>query len=232
MKTLSMISLALPCIVYSISVSGYKEETHARISTFAAIQSALARDPNLLPRLGLDPWGTNQKFPNNVGDLRDIRGLFQFGATFEDSGTRALNHFYDPLSSQPLTIAGVSLPNHTSPDWALEDTAEINGTAGVGGQDFSYRDARTYFYQALTDTTEAERGNYFGLMFQTLGQVIHHIQDMAQPQHVRNDAHLDQGGVEIFGLQLNPLYNPRLYESYTNGVRNTLPYVGTQSTPL
>ena len=28
-------------------------------------------------------------------------------------------------------------------------------------------------------------------MFQTLGHVVHHLQDMAQPQHVRNDMHLD-----------------------------------------
>src|SRR5205085_6912294 len=54
---------------------------------------------------------------------------------------------------------------------------------------------------------------------------------MAQPQHVRNDAHLDKG-FEILGMQLNPLFNPSLYESYTNNVRNSLPYVGTQSAPL
>lgn len=44
---------------------------------------------------------------------------------------------------------------------------------------------------------------------------MHHLQDMAQPQHVRNDAHLDLGDVEVAGYQLNPLYNPSLYEVWT-----------------
>src|SRR6185312_13738823 len=63
--------------------------------------------------------------------------------------------------------------------------------------------------------------------FQTLGQVIHHLQDMAQPQHVRNDPHLVLSSVQLVvacaasvldpvlcGLILYNL-NPSLYERYT-----------------
>jgi len=233
MKLSTMLNtvLAIAYVIFPASVNGYKEETHARISTFAATQSALSLNPSLLLKVGLLPWARNQEFPNSFGDSKDIRGLLQFGATFEDSGARALNHFYDPLSNRPLTVFGVSLANYASPDWALEDVQEINGTFGVGAQEFSYRDARRYFHQALTSSSDADRQKYFGLTFQTLGQVIHHLQDMAQPQHVRNDPHLDQGR-EVLGIQLNPLYNPSLYELYTNNVRNSLPYVGTQSAPL
>ena len=70
--------------------------------------------------------------------------------------------------------------------------------------------------------------------FQTLGQVIHHIQDMAQPQHTRNDQHLDLGlttGQTIGFCVVSPticatyfaIKNPSLYESYTNDVRGKLP---------
>src|SRR5205823_14876972 len=52
-----------------------------------------------------------------------------------------------------------------------------------------------------------------------------------QPQHVRNDPHLDQGSIEVLGLQLNPVYNPSLYEAYTNNVRDSLPYEGPLSAP-
>ena len=209
----------------------YKEETHAEISAAAAKRSVLTQDSRTLPRLGLEPLTRDQQFPNSPGDPQTILELLQFGATFEDSGVRALNHFYDPMSSQPLTVPGIPLFNHTSPDWALEDFGEIDGTLGVGAQTFSYRDARKYFYSALTASTASERQKNFGLMFQTLGQVIHHLQDMAQPQHVRNDAHMDWGR-EVGGIQLNPLYNPSLYEAYTNDVRFSLPYAGPPSSPL
>ena len=43
--------------------------------------------------------------------------------------------------------------------------------------------------------------------------IIHHIQDMAQPQHVRNDAHCngDLEGVACYGF-----HNPSHFEIYTN----------------
>jgi hypothetical protein len=72
-----------------------------------------------------------------------------------------------------------------SPDWVLEDNGEVDG------QEFSYRNAREHFYKALTSPLLSDREENWGKLFQTLGQIIHHLQDMAQPQHVRNDAHLD-----------------------------------------
>ncbi len=42
---------------------------------------------------------------------------------------------------------------------------------------------------------------------------------MAQPQHVRHDAHCNL-------IACGPLYNPSLYESYTNEVRSNLEVSG------
>lgn len=38
-----------------------------------------------------------------------------------------------------------------------------------------------YFHVALTMEEEEDRREQFGLLFRSLGHVIHHIQDMAQP---------------------------------------------------
>jgi len=120
------------------------------------------------------------KFKNTDGKDRNISELIGDGSNFEDNLPRPLNHFYDPLHDAPL--AG----GHKSPDWALEQPAEI------AEQEFSLKDAGDYLYRALTLPSLQERKQYFGRTFETLGHIIHHLQDMAQPQHVRNDAHCDQ----------------------------------------
>lgn len=133
-----------------------------------------------------------QQFPNSDGIPKSIIKLIQDGAAFEDEGLRALSHFFNPVTNKQLDTAGISLINNTSPDWALEDNGDIILNLAFP-QKFSYKDARQYFYEALTTVDNIERNKKMGLSFQTLGQVIHHVQDMAQPQHVRNDAHLDKG---------------------------------------
>jgi hypothetical protein len=99
----------------------------------------------------------------------------------ESSIDRPTHHFFDvQRSGNGLTLAGGS----PAPSWALDDNA-----AG-GANDFSVVDARMYQLRALTAPTTAERGRNAALMFRALGQVVHVLQDMAQPQHTRNDPHL------------------------------------------
>lgn len=181
----------------------YEIETHADMSTNAARTSVLA-DLQFLRTLGLKYpiEAEQQKFPSPQNTYETILNLVRQGARFEDSAPRPLNHFYDPLYDRPLGIG------ERSPDWALEDRRSITGQA------YSHRDAREYMYRALSMITEAERHRHFGLLFQTLGQVIHHVQDMAQPQHVRNDAHCDRW------YCLGTAHDPSLYEKYTDQNRN------------
>ncbi len=213
-------------LVWPLHSEAYKELTHALISESAANRSVL-RDQNKLNQLGLlYPIASDaQKFPNQIqgdelapnGDA-SILNLIKGGAIHEDADPRALNHFFDPLNNAPLTILGFSFFANSSPDWALEDNGSIQS------QDNSYKDARQYLFYALTASTKPERDASWGLTFRSLGQVIHHLQDMAQPQHVRNDAHLDKYS-KIVGLP-NPLYNPSEYEIYTHDkdVQPNLPY--------
>ena len=171
------------------TASAYEIQTHGNLSKAAYDQSGLNKDPQLFLNLGLK---SSNKFPNSQDpELRTIKELIADGANFEDNVTltnlRPINHFFDPISGDAL----LPLIAKPSPSWALEDRGQINGFIGIFGvQKYSFADARGYLFKALSSPLEADRNKNFGLTFQTLGHVIHHVQDMAQPQHVRLDSHL------------------------------------------
>lgn len=207
MKNLTNFTL-LPLLLISGLLWAYEPKiTHRDLSAKAVSKSALNTDATLLPNLGLQPFPQNQLFSNKT-----IEEAFRDGAVSEDNNSRALNHFYDPYKDRSLTVLSVSV-GKKSPDWSLEDTGDI------AEQLVSYKDARKYFYDALTtnDPTltakvnETIRNGYWGLVFGNLGHTIHHIQDMAQPQHVRNDQHCDLGFFSCGGI----FYNPSRYERYS-----------------
>ena len=176
---------------FSQSAQAYKEATHEKLSEAAVLASRLNSSPSLLVGLGLKPFSA-QTFPNAKGEPRRISELVEGGAHDEDEFPRSRHHFFNPVRGEAL-VAGKAL-GYTSPDWAIEDRGQISGffDSVAADQKFSYRDAQRYFYLGLTKSVPEDRGQNFGKMFQALGQVIHHVQDMAQPQHVRNDLHLDQ----------------------------------------
>ena len=96
---------------------------------------------------------------------------------------RPVHHFFDvQRGGAGLTLSG-GLP---APDWAL-------GVQGRGPADdqnqFSLPDARVSQVRALTESSRDGRDRNTALLFRTLGHVIHVLQDMAQPQHTRNDPH-------------------------------------------
>ncbi len=195
---------------------GYEILTHFDLSKKSA---DLAISDGILQALGLDPRAAGQVFPARGEAISNSDFLFArteapsavgcnptavytsidllaCGAMFEDDSLRSLNHFMDPQhlvggKPRPLnSFAATILGNWNSADWALADDPVFPPPDTV--QQNSYKDARRYFYDALTTSySETDRKGQWGLMFQSLGQVIHHIQDMAQPQHTRNDSHLD-----------------------------------------
>lgn len=145
------------------------------------------------------------------------------GGTF----TRVLHHFFDPVKDRPLT-GGAPL-GFKAPDWGL-----LNGlVAAESGREisnhFTIGLAREAMWRALTlkkiDPTgalvdisdfplpvEAERYlrdlrfSYWATTFRALGDNLHLLQDMAQPQHVRNDPHS--------GLYCNGFICPGGHASY------------------
>lgn len=220
-------AVATIVLLYTQSTLAYEIETHAGLSRAAANASILkdTSSTGVLKSMGLNypiSENINQIFPNTkTGERKSIVELIADGSRFEDGlqsdcETRPKHHFYDPVRDQGLRWLTVS--GEKSPDWALEDVNDNDK------QDYSYKDARYYLYRALTATTEEDRNKYFGLTFQSLGHVAHHVQDMAQPQHVRNDTHLIAG--EDCGV-LKPLIkaidNPSAYEKYTKDLGANLP---------
>jgi Tol biopolymer transport system component len=122
---------------------------------------------------------------------------------------RPLHHFFDPAFNRPLSVTCLTLdclsaldPDvHKAPDWA---TGSRNAFSSPNGQEYARRnhftvfDAREAMYRALTGrdnqgvvvaATEAERQKYWATTFRSLGDVVHLVQDMGQPQHTRNDPH-------------------------------------------
>jgi len=209
-RNLCLIFLCISGLVARQS-GAYEQATHRELSKSSALQSNLAATAkNVLEEFGLNPDISSlspQKFPNSKGIPLSVIELIQDGADFEDNFPRSIQHFYDPISDKGLHHPLLSAFTNKSPDWALEDTGQISG------QNYSYADAMNVFYDALTLPTNAERDAKWGQVFETLGHVIHHIQDMAQPEHVRNDLHCDAAVPCGFPGALIGLYDKSLFES-------------------
>jgi hypothetical protein len=201
----------------ALNVNAYEVDTHSEVLTRQAANQSVLTNSATLGELGLDKGITDtaQQFPNSAGRSRTIRELLEDGSRFEDTifpTLRPLRHFYNPLTGLGLGIP--LLPTFmSSPDWALARLGSVSD------QEFSYGNARQSLFDALTKPTEDERKVAFGRTFQALGQVVHHLQDMAQPQHVRNDVHCDF----FVPCALIGAYAPSLYEGWTNDNRGSLP---------
>ena len=159
-----------------IMASAYELDTHQQLSQAAFDASGLAS--TLQSAYGIFPKDTFRgRFPLFMWERNTPVNWITKGARDEDWLTRPLNHFYDPYHDAPLGIAA------KAPDWALEDVGDL------AGQDYSYKDARDAFYRGLTARDPATHERELGDTFYALGHIIHLIQDMAQPQHTRNDSH-------------------------------------------
>lgn len=212
---------------YSKSAISYEVNTHENISIESAQRSILYSNDNILYDIDID-FNSYKMSIDDTSNKYDISQIIGKGADFEDTDEpypRPVNHFYDPVNDQGLLYRfRPPLPSDLifkSPDWALEDNIIIPI------QEYSLRRAQNYFYAALSKENQEAREENFAKLFRSIGQVIHHIQDMAQPQHVRNDAHCDNKCKEY---EKYGLFEPSIFEKYTTEKNNVLPqfYSGYQ----
>lgn len=141
------------------------------------------------------------------GNYSIIEGSKEEDNSFDIPPVRARHHFYDPTNGNGLVsplcsfFLGGCIPSLT---WGYDHP----------NNDFSWTKAREEMYIGLTGKnfnevavapTEEQRKEYSQKMFRSVGQVMHLVQDLAQPAHVRNDAH------PPIGLYLAG----DLYEKYT-----------------
>ncbi len=194
--------LCLAALVLLVQdVRAYEVETHQQMSERAFYRSRLAEDWKMPESWGLRP---EQAQELRFGD-RTAVGWIQLGSIDEDSlnGVRFVNHFFNPLDGSGLVTPrrrGIA-----SPEWALSDNRNTD----------NYAFARKRFLDALTSRTEASRTQSFGALFKSLGHVVHHVQDMAQPQHTRNDVHCPWLLCIWEGVAPEERLRPALYEQYT-----------------
>ena len=69
----------------------------------------------------------------------------------------------------------------------------------IDNQEWGWDNARNFYYLALTSPSSLDRETNFANSFNAMGQVLHLIEDGAQPGHVRNDftSHLTYTGIEL-----------------------------------
>ena len=199
------ISFLVASTVWPRWAGAYEPATHEAISEIAVASSMLFDGKKLarsaIPDFdGLDLRHSSIIFKTSENGNQSIIGLFGFGSRWEDersflNGTR---HFFNPLNGQGLSTRINTFIS--SPDWIL-------GDRGAPDHQFTWDLARTDFLRASIDPDKAVRKQRWGLVFQKIGHVIHHIQDMAQPQHSRNDAHC--------GANCAYIYPAAFYEAFT-----------------
>jgi hypothetical protein len=139
-------------------------------------------NPYLINNLGLE-GGLNASVKGGTP-----RELMIRGSNTEDNGIRFLNHFHNPISNAGLTGSGESAIK-----WSLRPKE-----AQWFGEFWSWNDAREYYFKALTFETKAERDENWGKTFRALGQVMHLLQDSANPSHVRDDLHAFDDGLHDY----------------------------------
>lgn len=229
-----LLGVAFSLLIDSDSVFAYKAMTHEAITNHVASRSILSNE-ELMAGMGFDII-----VPENVdtlikGDIHNdecnttdrnanIRH-FYCGAALEDQGIRSLNHFYDPIDDMPVNPFPRSV--QTSPDWALEDKPDINQPRhNFAEQDFSLWDGVGYFLASKRSLSRVQRNENEQNLFLALGHAVHHLQDMAQPAHVRNDAHCDAREDPRFRCGAWLFHDPSIYEADSENVYKNLPLVG------
>lgn len=180
--------------------SGFDDQTtHRQITELAVRRSSI--DSILKGDLGLTE-GTNAFLRRGPGDSLRITRLLQEGAQLEDDPTcRASNHFHNPLkpftssrvSDQPLidVICNEFRPIQSNVTWGTRFVSPTERGLPTGNP-FDWDAARTSYSNALTLPVAADREAALARTFETLGHVLHLVQDLAVPAHVRNNfnAHL------------------------------------------
>lgn len=159
------------------------------------------------------------------------------GSTAEDAldDCRASNHFHDPTKA--WSVAGMNdspwfinlacsswQPYYSAVTWATgyASPTEQRPSLGYNLNDEvrsanEWSKAYHYYYKALMAEKKSQREAHFAQMFLALGKVLHLIQDMSVPAHVRNDfrSHLNFSGVHILDLAGSWIWPPKAWFNNT-----------------
>lgn len=111
-------------------------------------------------------------FNNGSFSHSDIENIMKGSIEEDKPGIRCLNHFYDPTRDIGINDF------RTAKDWATRS-------------DFG----NSYYWGRCVEHYAKGDGQ---LAYECLGHILHLIQDMAVPDHTRNDPHMGDGPVGLF----------------------------------
>jgi hypothetical protein len=198
----------------------YFEGVHTAAGTPEFMRSSQLFEKRILANLFKSPASqTPAKVWLMYGAIREDDNPTEDPATPQDVAPglrRPLHHFYDPAYNRPLTspyLLPLDSDVHTNPDWAIgskDSFGDPNAPELLRRNSFTVVDAREAMFRALTLMSDNGDGYvdfsngkdlvikqqwrqaYWSTAFRALGDVLHLNQDMAQPQHTRNEAHSGQ----------------------------------------
>ncbi len=210
-------SLGIPSLTYSLLGTRYIDRSELFNAAYSRDAKSFDWDNNKMP--GVEGASGDQQIPFRVygwlmrGAVREddaglIAGVFLDETPPRDDPyfnfNRFCNHFFDPLNNRKLTtFCGDTFS--TAPVWASGSVDPFAQASSSVLEDFNRRnhftlqDARESMWRALTGYDKAmtsvvaktglERKMYWATAFRALGDVVHLIEDMAQPQHTRDESH-------------------------------------------
>ena len=165
-------------LIFTGQAEAWEISTHRELTEKAIEFVASDLNTYLVDNLGLE-GGLNA----SVDGMTAKKWMIE-GSEFEDDWPRFFRHFHEPISN-----TGLGKSFDSSINWSLRQKGE---------QEWSWNDAREYYFKALTSPTKSERDGNWGKTFRALGQVMHLLQDSANPAHVRDDPHVLRDGLHDF----------------------------------
>lgn len=184
-------------IVLGMECWGYEKTEHKAMNEWILEHSAGGFDFDQYTRqsLGIDSGmkETTLRYTYfldwlTITGYRSPQELIARGGMEEDEPFwRCRHHFHDPL--QPWDQAGYHYSGISGKSSILWAQLEAGEQSGWNGGNYSWYDARDYFYNALIGTDYDQRNKDLYKTFLAVGHLMHLIQDSSCPEHVRNDSH-------------------------------------------
>ena len=215
--------------VFTPSYGFDDQETHPRITDLAVVASKL--DLTLKTNLGITN-GKDAILQPASGLPRSVLEWLLDGSTAEDSpACRASNHFHNPTKAfaeggvtdrvleQFLACSATPYnQRYANATWSTRYTTPTTPGSPTGNAD-DWEAARGAYYLAWTQPTKVQRDAKLAETFLKLGRVLHLVQDLAVPAHVRNDfgSHFDYCYPRIFPPKPVTSWCENAFERYVRG---------------
>ena len=130
--------------------------------------------------------------PNKITE-QEKQWLMQ-GSIGEDSGLRSINHFYDPVFNKTWELKGIEylFPALTAKNWAQNQFAQAAydsvyfASVGLITKSPVFSKTNHTWQKAIYEYIKGNKES----AFQSLGHILHLIQDMSVPEHTRANVHI------------------------------------------